>query len=82
MDEPQGTIRRRERITHWALLWKKKIRIVPSVFNGPTLATVFIYFQAFQSNNTNLQQINVENVHPVSGAGIRTYNLLIMSLLP
>ena len=28
-----------------------------------------------------LQQINVKNVHPVSGAGIRTHNLLITSLL-
>ena len=29
-----------------------------------------------------LQQINVKNVHPVSGAGIGTHNLLITSLLP
>ena len=29
-----------------------------------------------------LQQINVKNVHPVSGAGIQTHNLLITSLLP
>ena len=29
-----------------------------------------------------LQQINVKNVHSVSGAGIRTHNLLITSLLP
>ena len=29
-----------------------------------------------------LQQINVENVHPVSGARIRTHGIQIMSLLP
>ena len=37
----------------------------------------------FQTNiNTIFQQINVKNVHPVYGAGIRTHNLQNMSLLP
>ena len=42
----------------------------------------FVYFQHFQLNITILHSINVENVHLVSSAGIRTHNLLIMSLLP
>ena len=43
----------------------------------------FIYFQSFQSNIiTILQQINVKNVHPQYGTGIRTLNRLIMSLHP
>ena len=29
-----------------------------------------------------LQQINVKNVHPIYGAGIRTHDRLNMSLLP
>ena len=40
------------------------------------------FFNLFNQNFTMLQQINVKNVHPVSGARIRTHNLLIMSLLP
>ena len=31
---------------------------------------------------SNKQQLNVKNVHPVSGAGIRIHNLLITCLLP
>ena len=43
---------------------------------------LFIY-GLFQANiNTIFQQINVKNVHPVYGAGIRTHDLQNMSLLP
>ena len=42
----------------------------------------FDYFQFVQSNITILEQINVKNIHPVSAAGIRTHNLLIVSFLP
>ena len=42
---------------------------------GPFL---FIFKQTLQF----LQQIYVINVHPLYGAGIRTHNLLDMSLLP
>ena len=38
-----------------------------------------VYFKSFQSNI--LEQINVKIVHLVFGTGIRTHNLLIMSLL-
>ena len=31
---------------------------------------LFIYFQSFKTNITILQQMNVKNVHPVSGAEI------------
>ena len=30
----------------------------------------------------SLQQLNVKNVHPVSGTGIQNHNLLILSLFP
>ena len=42
----------------------------------------FIYFRLFKHTLQFLQQINVKNVHPVYGAGIRTHNLWNMSLLP
>ena len=42
----------------------------------------FIYFHLSKQTLQFLQQINVKNVHPVSGAGIWTHNLLITSLLP
>ena len=45
--------------------------------------TFLFIFGLFQTNiNTILQQINVKNVHPVYGNGIRTHDLLYMSLLP
>ena len=39
---------------------------------------LFRLFRYFQTNNTILQQIIVKNynLHPVSGAGIRTHDLL------
>ena len=37
-------------------------------------------FGLFKQTMQILQQINVKNVHLVSGARIRTHNLLIMSL--
>ena len=42
----------------------------------------FVYFRRFEKTLQFFQQINVKNVHPVWGAGIRTHNLSNMSLLP
>ena len=42
----------------------------------------FIYFILFKEALQFLPQINVKNVHPVYGAGIRTHDLRNMSLLP
>ena len=51
--------------------------------NGPSPASFSFIFGLFQTNiNTILQQINVKNVHPVYGTGIRTHDLKIVSLLP
>ena len=42
----------------------------------------FRLFQVFFKQTIQiLHQIYVKNVHPVSGAGVQTHNLLIMSLL-
>ena len=45
------------------------------------LGLFIAYFWSFQTSNTILQQINVQNVHLVSGDRIRTHNFLLMSLL-
>ena len=51
--------------------------------NGPSPASFSFIFGLFQTNiNTILQQINVKNVHPVYGTGIRTHDLQNVSLLP
>ena len=50
--------------------------------NGPTPASLIIYFLFKQTLLQILQQINVKNVHPVYGAGIRTHNLQNVSLFP
>ena len=42
----------------------------------------FIYFRLFKHKSQFLQQINVKNVHPVYGAGIRFQDLGNMSLFP
>ena len=42
----------------------------------------FVYFRPFKQSLQFLQQINVKNAHPVSGAVIWAHNLLIISLLP
>ena len=42
----------------------------------------FVYFRLFNQTLQFLQQINVKNVHPVHGTGIRTHNLSNMSLHP
>ena len=43
----------------------------------------FVFLGLFEQTLLQfLQQINVKNIHPVSGAGIRTHNPLITSLLP
>ena len=41
-----------------------------------------VYFCLFKQTLQFLQQIKVENVHPVYGAGIWTHNLQITILLP
>ena len=46
----------------------------------PSLFT-FIFLFSIQTLQL-LQQINVKNVHPVYGAGIRTHDLRNISLLP
>ena len=46
------------------------------------LFRLFSVFFKLTSKGTILQQINVKNVHPVDGAGIRTHDLQDMSLLP
>ena len=43
------------------------------------MASFSFIFGHFQ---TILQQINVKNVHPVNGTGIRTHDLHHVSLLP
>ena len=51
--------------------------------NGPTPASFSFISGLFKQTLLQfLQQINVKNVRPVSGAGIWTQNLLITSLLP
>ena len=51
--------------------------------SGPTPASFPFIFGLFKRTLLQfLQQINVKNVHPVCGAGIRTHNLMIPSLLP
>ena len=42
---------------------------------------LFRYFRTLQTNNI-ICTANVKNVHPVSGAGIRTHDLLNTSCLP
>ena len=57
---------------------------VPSIYsfkNGPSSASFWFIFGLFKQTIQNLQQINVKNVDPGSRAGIRTHDLLIMSIL-
>ena len=42
---------------------------------------LFVYFRLFKKTLQIIEQINVKNVHPISGAGIQTHNLLIKWLL-
>ena len=49
--------------------------------NG-SFSALFVYFRLFKQTLQFLQDINVKNIHPVYGAGIRTHNLRNMSLLP
>ena len=53
--------------------------LIKVIKNEPTPASFSFIFCRF--NQTILQQINVKNVHPVSGARIQTHNPLITSLL-
>ena len=48
----------------------------------PTSASFLFIFVFFKQTLQFLQQINVKDVHPVSGTGILTHNLQIKSLLP
>ena len=45
------------------------------------LGLFFICFRPFKQTFLFLQQLNVKNVHPVYGAGIRTHSLQNMSLV-
>ena len=45
------------------------------------LMDLFFVFGLFKQGINFLQQINVKNIHPVSCAGIQTYDLLNISLL-
>ena len=47
-------------------------RAIPGLF--------FVYFRLFKQTLQFLQQINVKNVHPVYGAGIRTHELRNISV--
>ena len=47
--------------------------------NGPSSASFSFIFSLFKQKIQMLHQINVKNVHPASGAGIRTHSLLNMS---
>ena len=58
-------------------------RLLNSFFKFAILGLFDRLFTVFSNEHCNfLQQYNVKNVHPVSGAGIRTHNLFDMSLLP
>ena len=61
-------------------------QIAPNCFlNGPTTASIFVYFCLFSLFNQTLQilqQINVKNVHPVYGARSRTHDFQNMSCFP
>ena len=48
---------------------------------GNPLPLFNLFLVHFKQTMQIVQQINVKNVHPVSGAGIRTHDLLILSLL-
>ena len=50
--------------------------------NGPSPASFIIYFRSFQTNITIFTTLDVKNFRPVSGAGIRTHDLMDMSLHP
>ena len=51
------------------------------LYNGELSGVAYCFLMYFQSKTTFLQQINVQNVNPVYGTGIRSHNLLIMNLL-
>ena len=55
-----------------------------SVFkNGPPRPLLSFIFGLFKQPSLQiLQQINVKNVHPAQGAGIRTHKLRNICLLP
>ena len=59
------------------VLW----HVIINFINGPFPASFSFIFGLFQTNIAILQQINVKNVHPVYGTGIRTHDLKNMRLL-
>ena len=64
---------------------ENRIQIVgveDTVSTWANLGLFFSFILSFQTNNTIFQQINVKNVHPVYGAGIRTHDLSNMSRHP
>ena len=62
--------------------WEPFLGFFKKKWANPGLLFVLIFGLFKQTLLQFLQQINVKNVHPVSGARIRTHNLLITSLLP
>ena len=50
--------------------------------NGPLLASFRLFLAFMKQTNQFIQQINVKYVHPLSGTGIRTHNVLNTSLCP
>ena len=51
-------------------------------FKWAIIGLFFSYFRPFQTAVQCLQQLNVKNDHQIYGAGIRTHDLFIISLLP
>ena len=65
------------KISTFSGLWRQR-----NFFKWAIPGLFFVYFCLFKQTLQFLQQINVKNVHPEYGAGIRTHNLRNMSLLP
>ena len=56
--------------------------VVHLLLLNSSMPATFPFIFSLQSNFAILQLINVKNVHIVSGVGIQSHSLLIMSLLP
>ena len=58
-----------------------QVRPFWSFFKWAILGLFFVFLGLFKQTTEILQQINLKNVHPVSGAGIRTHELIMSRLL-
>ena len=65
--------RRSSNVGQFKVGWKFSLGFLNWVILG-----LFCLFRSFQANNKKIKQINVKIVHPVSGAGIQSHNLLNM----